>query len=91
MILIDFCAVEPMHDELPPSIAIKLGVMIACNLNEYNDEEPQLGRGIEDPRGDSQDVEVEWMVGAYPNTETLETKKRRDLERKYHLVLYSTQ
>ena len=61
----DSCATERVCDELPLSITIKSGVVIACYLDEYNDEEPQLGRVIKDPRVDSQDVEVEWMVGAY--------------------------
>ena len=46
-----------------PSIAIKSGVVIACFVDEYEDEEPQLGRVTEDLG--AEDVEVEWMVGAY--------------------------
>ena len=59
----EHCASEPVHDEIP--IAIKSGVVIACFLNEYDDEEPQLGRVTEDPGANSGEVEVEWMVGAY--------------------------
>ena len=47
---------------VPSIIAIKSGVVIACFVDEY-DEEPQLGRVTEDPG--VEDVEVEWMVGAY--------------------------
>ena len=39
--------------------------MIACFLDEYDDEELQLGRVTEDPGINSEDVEVEWIVGTY--------------------------
>lgn len=57
----DSCASKPVYDEIP-SFAIKSGVVIACFLDEYDNEEPQLGRVMEDPGVNS---EVEWMVGAY--------------------------
>ena len=60
----DSCASEPVYDEIP-SIAIKSGVVIACFLDEYDDEELQLGRVTEDPGINSEDVEVEWIVGTY--------------------------
>jgi len=53
------CNIEVLRD------AIKAGVIVACFLAEYDDEEPQLGRVKKDLSETSTSVEVEWIAGAY--------------------------
>jgi len=40
-------------------------VVVACFLEEYDDEEPQLAIIEKKPEQKSSSVEVEWMTGAY--------------------------
>jgi len=47
------------------TLAIKSGAIIACYLQKYEQEEPQLGIVTNTPGNNSEEVEVEWMVGAY--------------------------
>ena len=47
------------------TLAIESGAIIACYLQQYKEEEPQLGIVTNTPGYNSEEVEVEWMVGAY--------------------------
>jgi len=38
------------------------GTIVACYLSKYEDEEPQIGKVT---LTDSDEIEVEWMVGTY--------------------------
>ena len=49
-----------MQDEA--SSVIRSGTIIACYLDKYHEEEPQLGQVTQDTEANS-DIEVEW--GAY--------------------------
>ena len=40
------------------------GTVVACYLSKYEDEEPQIGK-ITLTDSDSDEIEVEWMVGTY--------------------------
>ncbi len=46
----------------PSGQQIECGIVVACYLPQYKDEEPQIGRvvTIEDDN-----IEVEWMSGSY--------------------------
>ena len=41
------------------------GTIIACFVEEYKDEEPQLGMVTTEVQANSRVVEIEWMFGAY--------------------------
>ena len=58
----------PANSDLPSGNVIAnltSGTVIACYIEEYSDEEPQLGRVAKELRSNSNVVEVEWMTGAY--------------------------
>jgi len=44
---------------------MKSGVILACFIDDYEEEEPQLGMVTEEPTESSEYVEVEWMTGSY--------------------------
>ena len=46
------------------SDTIKVGMIVACYLSEYADEEPQIGK-IVTLESDSASAVVEWMTGTY--------------------------
>ena len=67
-----------MQDEA--SSVIRSGTIIACYLDKYHEEEPQLGQVTQDTEANS-DIEVEWMVGGiFRIMEDMETKRRGNLD-----------
>lgn len=44
------------------------GTILACYLEEYSDEEPQLGRLTKEYDPTSENFEIEWMIGTYSDS-----------------------
>ena len=56
---------QAIQEATPVPRNLKSGTVIACFIEEYSDEEPQLGRVAKELRSNSNVVELEWMIGAY--------------------------
>lgn len=65
---------DSLEDDTITTGIIKSGTVIACYLDKYDEEEPQLGQVTQDTECNA-DMEVEWMVGTY--TESWRLWKQR--------------
>ena len=41
------------------------GTILACYMEQYSDEEPQLGKLTKEYDLNSENFEIEWMIGTY--------------------------
>ena len=60
-----------------PSSEVTVGTIVACFLQEYSDEEPQLGRVLKvDEERENCNYEIEWLVGSYSETWSIWKQKK---------------